>query len=470
MAEQAPPRRLMVVSSALAATDAGGIASYTRRLVDILRDRGWKIVVIVAQPPRPLAPDGPGARIADIVAAPGSAPVHRLTIDWRASRSPYGSLYDEDPHTVSSMGDIIRQAYPDLVHCTSSLLLGGSAVRAAVTLGRPIVATLTDSWWICPKGSLLRGDGSICAGDQDGLTCARCMFPGARATEILQRLPRRAQDLALQALRRATRVDASEHVPAFMATVERRRRRLKAQFACIDRAVAPSRYLRQVYLEAGMGDPERIAHVPHGVDRDALREGAHKTASPRLRFGFTSRLHPDKGADLLLEAFSRLPAGRAELHLWGRPEGELRGWGMDRLTELPNVILHDAYDERDVAGVLRQIDVVVLPSRYPENAPLVISEAFAACTPVIVADAGGMAELVADERGGLRFTRGDAEDLRRAMLRLVDEPGLVHRLKSTIPEVPGLADEAARLVEIYTEVCERRQNRQGSASIVERPR
>src|SRR5262249_56555552 len=74
-------------------------------------------------------------------------------------------------------------------------------------------------------------------------------------------------------------------------------------------------------------------------------------------------------------------------------------------------------------------------------------EAFLAGVPVVCADLGGMAEMVEHGVSGLRFRPGDAGDLRRQLLRLLDEPGLLAELRAGIPPVRRIEDDARALRE-----------------------
>ena len=69
-------------------------------------------------------------------------------------------------------------------------------------------------------------------------------------------------------------------------------------------------------------------------------------------------------------------------------------------------------------AVLHDVDVLVVPSMWIENAPFIIREAFAAGVPVIASDLGGMAEMVRDGVDGLLFPPGDARSLAACLRRL----------------------------------------------------
>jgi glycosyltransferase involved in cell wall biosynthesis len=105
---------------------------------------------------------------------------------------------------------------------------------------------------------------------------------------------------------------------------------------------------------------------------------------------------------------------------------------------------------RDRVGeVLYGTDVLVVPSRWYENAPVVIYEAFAAKTPVVATDLGGMSEVVEHEKNGLLFELDSAEDLARQLRRLYEEQGLLERLRSGIGHVKTVEENLAELEELY---------------------
>ena len=105
--------------------------------------------------------------------------------------------------------------------------------------------------------------------------------------------------------------------------------------------------------------------------------------------------------------------------------------------------------DKDAGRVLAGIDVIVVPSRWYENAPGVIFESFAAKAPVVAANLGGMSEFVWHEENGLLFEPEDAEDLGRGLRRLAGEPGLLERLRSGIGPVKTIGEYTDELVELY---------------------
>jgi glycosyltransferase involved in cell wall biosynthesis len=122
----------------------------------------------------------------------------------------------------------------------------------------------------------------------------------------------------------------------------------------------------------------------------------------------------------------------------------------------PDIALADRYEHNQLAQILRDLDIVVVPSIWYENAPHVISEAFAAKRPVVATDLGGMSEIVANQVNGLLFARGDASDLARQLQRVLDEPGLIPQLQQGIPPIRSLEEEMTELMRVYERVLAKR--------------
>ena len=110
---------------------------------------------------------------------------------------------------------------------------------------------------------------------------------------------------------------------------------------------------------------------------------------------------------------------------------------------------HGAIPHDQIAQALASIDVLVVPSIWPENAPLVIQEAFLAGVPVVASRIGGIPEMVTDGRNGLLFQAGDAEDLARTLARLLHEPGLLESLRAGIPPVRSIEEDVRFARSLY---------------------
>ena len=79
-------------------------------------------------------------------------------------------------------------------------------------------------------------------------------------------------------------------------------------------------------------------------------------------------------------------------------------------------------DNSQIEKVYRETDVLILPSVWPENQPVSITEAMAARIPVIASRIGGIPELVDDEKTGYLFEPGNPRDLALKMSTCIADP------------------------------------------------
>jgi glycogen(starch) synthase len=205
------------------------------------------------------------------------------------------------------------------------------------------------------------------------------------------------------------------------------------------RVIACSHYMREQVVDIFGVAEKRVSVIPNGIDPDDL-QAQDPAELVRLRSEFAApeeklvlligRLVYEKGFQLALEAMPRLidavPGTRFLVAGSGTHEAELRRQAeelglMDHGTFLGWIgddVLHSLY---------RIADLTVVPSIY-EPFGLVALEAMASGCPCIVADTGGLREVVVHEEGGLRFRADDPEALAEVAIRVLSDDELGRRL------------------------------------------
>jgi glycosyltransferase involved in cell wall biosynthesis len=196
-------------------------------------------------------------------------------------------------------------------------------------------------------------------------------------------------------------------------------RRLRLWERGIDVFVTPSSYLRDKLIQGGY-PADRVLAVPNFVDPDRFRA----SPQPGGYFLFLGRLSHEKGVETLIEAVS---GTGIELRIAG--EGPER----ERLESLAagsgaTVQFLGHRSGEDLERLVAGCRAVVVPSRWPENCPLVVLEAMAVAKPLVASRVGGIPELVRDGQEALLVPHGDAAALREAMLRLEASDQLTERL------------------------------------------
>jgi glycosyltransferase involved in cell wall biosynthesis len=244
-----------------------------------------------------------------------------------------------------------------------------------------------------------------------------------------------------------------------VADVRERPARIRERMEGVDRVLAYTRLTESLLARNGVGGKGTIVS-PYGIDAARLRgAGEARRPSDALRVGFVGTLAPHKGPDLPVRAFRALPRDLdATLRVYGGGEGyEDYLEGLRRLAAPDaRITLAGAFAKEDLGRVLSGIDVLVVPSRWYENAPGVIFEAFAAGLPVVATDLGGMSEFVRHGENGLLFPLDAAGELAGLLRRLAEEPGLLRELRDGVPPVKTVGEYAGELERVYVGVVGRR--------------
>ena len=134
-----------------------------------------------------------------------------------------------------------------------------------------------------------------------------------------------------------------------------------------------------------------------------------------------------------------------------------------------SVVMAGRYASHELPRLMEQTDWVVVPSRWWENSPLVIQEAFGHGRPVICSDIGGMAEKVIHGVNGLHFHVGDSVSLAETIRTAVADEGLWGRLRDQISPPHGMEEHTHRLEEMYNDLLERRERGFAPGAMTEEP-
>ena len=244
--------------------------------------------------------------------------------------------------------------------------------------------------------------------------------------------------------------------PAARQQVQDRMAHIRALCASVSLFLAPSRFLCEQFVAFGI-PPEKILFHECGLQTDAMQPAPKTVGQRPLVFGYIGVVDPVKGVHLLVEACQSLPA---ELHIYGgeaayAPYPDEKRF-RSQLADSPHIRCMGRYEQHELGRILAEVDVVIVPSIWYENAPLVIREAFLAQTPVITADFGGMREWVTDGVNGLLFQPRNVDDLRQKMSRFLTEPDLVARLSLAFPAVRSITADAALLEQHYRRLLQDR--------------
>lgn len=424
-----------------------GTETYTAGIADELQRRGHEIQVLCVGNWE----EGLSNLNGSIVDFFHSVPVRRLNINWVKAPDPFESLY-KNPVIANHLVNYLQEIKPDLVHVTSCETLSASILQVVKEAGLPLVLTLTDFWFLCPRINLLTSDGSNCNGATTPWQCLRCQLLTSKAYRWPKRfLPERLVSSLLMRISRNPILTRQPGLRGMAGDMQKRKEFLSQAITWPDVRITASSFARDVFVSNHVQAP--ITLLPYGHDLSWLKGDVGKTESGRLRIGFIGQISDSKGVHILIKALNSLKE-----KYWDKISLSIYG-NTDHSVDYSKELFELAKDNGDIqfcgtyphdqsSKIFSDLDVLVVPSLWYDF-PLVIYEAFATKTPVIATNLGGMAEAVKHEVNGLLFERGNADDLARQFMRLIDEPDLLYKLQTGIPLVMQIEEHVDQLERIY---------------------
>ncbi len=358
------------------------------------------------------------------------------------------------PVINEQIAHVIHALQPDVVHIHNLLNLSFDLPAMARAMGIPVVATLHDYTLVCASGGQRIHIAEAHQCDViDTARCARCFrespFQAQSSLGVLTTAwPGALQRMTARALRRFPRVAkrgaaAARAVSPLTVTPEDLDARLAAArevFESVDLFLAPSRSIAGEFINLGIA-PTKIKVSDYGFV--PMRRGARPAYHGPLRIGYVGTLTWHKGVHILIAAARLLMPAPYQLKIFGDPHvfpdyvAGLRAQSAD----LP-VRFMGKFDRERTADVYDEIDVLVVPSLWLENSPLVIHEAFQAGIPIVGARIGGIAELVAHGQHGWLYEPTSAAELAAALRDLIDHPHRIAEFSRSLPPVMTLEQDA----------------------------
>lgn len=350
----------------------------------------------------------------------------------------------------------LEELQPDIVHAFHLARVSASLLDVCREAGVPTVITPTDFWLVCPAYLLRLPNGSCCHGpDKYSVNCIRHLDYIDKPDEltIVKKVPdwfvisaALFARMGLLPRKRFSFIYAATKRPAF----------LMQRLNSVAKVVLPSKVMENVLLENGL-NRKRAVFSSFGLNLDTIPETLVRGDSALLRVGFIGSLYEHKGIQVLLKAIRLLPKNAAcVLKIYG--ENSTQPEFMETLHALsaddPRITFCGTFTNNLIGKIFAGIDVLVVPSIWLENTPLVIYSAMAARCPVICSDLDGMSEVVRHGENGLLFPAGDEAALAAALQMLFTEPELLVRLSSGCKRPKSIREYTAELVSVYREVLD----------------
>ncbi|MEO6051265.1 MAG: glycosyltransferase family 4 protein [Pyrinomonadaceae bacterium] len=263
----------------------------------------------------------------------------------------------------------------DVIHYHNMSLIG----IKALSYGNAIkLYTTHEHWLVCPMHVLWKFNREVCTKK----SCFSCQLVGKRPPQLWRHTGLMGRML--------------KHIDCFLS---------------------PSRFTLQKHLDEGLDIP--IRQMPHFLPTPPDDEGDPVgPADIKPYFLFVGRLEVVKGVQNLIPAFRKAP--QYDLLIAG--EGAYGHELMTQARDSPNIKFLGPVSQEHLRSLYRSARAAIVPSICYETFGIVVIEAFAHRTPVIVNHLGALPELVEESGGG--FTFRNIDELTYAVAKLGDDSSL----------------------------------------------
>lgn len=384
--------------------------------------------------------------------------VYRFAISQKLDdlRAMYG---EGDRLGILEFSRLLDQVQPDIVHVhafTRGVSLG--LIRAAKKRNIPVVFTYHTPTVSCQRGTLLQWGQYVCNGQLTLRRCTACTLHGKGIgrpfSTIVGALPPALGSIIGQSGLQGsiwTAVRMSELVHLQQMTVNQ-------LFAEVDRIVALCRWVKDLLLINDVAE-EKITVCRHGLPHLSSRQisNPHKQhESATVRIVFLGRLDPTKGVDLLVSAIRNLPNTAIQLDIYGIDQSGGQNPYLQKIKNLAagdtRIVFKPPAPSDQVINLLREYDLLAVPSRWLETGPLVVLEAFAAGIPVIGSNLGGIAEWVQDGVNGMLVETTSVEAWCQALNQIWNDRAQLSKMTTNVKPPRSMTEVAGEMVDLYKQI------------------
>lgn len=297
----------------------------------------------------------------------------------------------------------------DIVHFMHPMRYA-SGLKLCKKFDIPTVLTLTDNWLLCPRG-LVTSDFALCDGPEEGEKCISTCHYG---NEIFERY---------------------ENAKFF--------------FNNVDRIVTGSEFIQRTFVENNW--IRKMELNPFSIDFSHVKNQGNPN---NLVLGFIGTFIWHKGLDVLLRAFQSVENKNVELKIFGR--GDKRDPYVKNLKDLakndPRIKFFGTFSYEELPNIMKELSIIVIPSSYKENFPLVMQLGLAYKKPIIATKIGGIPEVIEEGKNGFLFEPRNVQELSNIINNICNHPEKISQISERISYPPRIEEEALRYENIYRDI------------------
>lgn len=318
---------------------------------------------------------------------------------------------------VRRLNSLIEKEKPDIAHLHNIYhQITPAIIPVLKNAGVKVILTFHDYKLICPAYSMIN----------DGAICNRCQGKCFGQATI-------------------NRCEKGSYFRSLLLSIEGYWHKWIRSYDKVDLFLCPSRFMGDMISQYRI-DRKRIRVLHNGIDVKTYN-CSEQDDGYAIYFGRISR---EKGVETLLKAHQSL-SNRLPLKIVGA--GSL----MSELREkYPEVDFTGYKTGEELKKLVKKASFVVMPSECNENCSMSVLESMAYGKPVIGSRVGGIPEQIEDNRTGLLFEMGNAQELANKIILLANDKGLRREMgkaaREKLEKEYSLERHCNKLMKIYEEL------------------
>jgi len=198
----------------------------------------------------------------------------------------------------------------------------------------------------------------------------------------------------------------------------------------LDGCISPSRFFANLMGQRLGMVPEKILPLSNGISLDGYPADRAEPSEPTI--GYFARICPEKGLDLLIDAFIQLKQSgehpRLKLAVAGTLPKENQSFLKEQKRKITAagldqfVVFRPNLNRQEKIDFLTKLSLFCVPARVPEAFGLYVIEAMAAGVSVVLPDHGAFPEILEKTGGGITYSTTEPESLLPALGEQLRDP------------------------------------------------
>lgn len=383
----------------------GGAETYVFKLGEMLEAKGHEVEYFGLENEKNIVGNSAGAYVSDMDFSKGVS--KNLT-------APFRIIYSHEARR--KLRKVLRDFKPDIVHLnniqfhlTPSIIIEANKFRKKTKSDLKIIYTAHDYQLICPSHGMF---------DREIRVCEKCL--GGNYTHCLR-----------------TKCVKGSFMKSLLGMMDAYIWKISKAYSYIDTIICPSRFLKDKLDTQKRFADKTIAL--HNFIEDRTGDITEKD-NYILEFGHLSR---DKGTNTLLEVAKRMPDEKFVFAGYGA--------AVEDMKDIPNTEYVGFKTGDELSNLIRRAKCSVYPSEWYENCPFSVIESQMFRTPVICSRMGGIPELLQENKTGLLFEAGNADDLKEKLEYFLYTPDVAESFTRNCKDVVFETPETYynKLIQIY---------------------